>query len=222
VKVSVIIPHYNADRFIHEALDSVGFQTGHDVYELIVVDDGSTPESWSWTVKSCAGFHFPAQCWIRFTENRGQGFALNRGIERATGDIVMFLDADDVWERDKVLLQLKALADRRVDAVVGHAREQRYREMSGPPKPARLMSALAIRHANIPSFREDLGAGMTIEWFARAEDRGLNIVMLDEVIFYRRLHDQNYGVVHKERAKTEYMNAIRIIEGRRRGKADAR
>lgn len=99
-KISVIIPAYNAKRFITEAIDSVLAQT-IPAYEIIVVDDGSTDgtsefvrERYGNTVK------------IVWQENKGQGAARNTGIQAATGNILQFLDADDLLLFDKFKIQL--------------------------------------------------------------------------------------------------------------------
>jgi glycosyltransferase involved in cell wall biosynthesis len=222
MKVSVIIPHFNADRFLQKALASVAYQTPAEVRrsigELLVVDDGSDLESWQRaTAEDNQGTAF-----IRHFKNRGQGFALNYGVDRALGDILMFLDADDVWMPEKVDRQLAAFADESVDMVTCHASNFRGHEMEAPV-PARIMSALAIRNtsmARIGPFRENLGAGMTIEWFDRAASLGAKVVVLPDLLVMRRIHRDNYGIVHKDRAQQEYMAAIKIIEERRRGATD--
>lgn len=228
--VSVIIPHYNSDRFITRAVQSVDEQLDYThswlrTQELLVVDDGSAAESWDRTQLVENVFHHVGQqWWFRHTENRGQGFALNYGVDRSTTDTLAFLDADDVWEPKKLALQLQVLDEHPgVEIVVGHAREFRVESVLGEPRPARLVSALMVRRKafeRIGAFREDLGAGMTLEWFARAEDVGAKIVMLKEPVYRRRIHGDNYGVRNRERARFEYLAAARLILERRRGKAE--
>jgi glycosyltransferase involved in cell wall biosynthesis len=221
-RVSVIIPHYNADRFLPKALASVANQETlpavNTIHELLVIDDGSDEESWTRAiVDDNRGTTF-----IRHSKNRGQGFVLNYGVDRALGDILMFLDADDVWMPDKVSEQLDAFTDESVDMVTCHASNFHGSEMEAPV-PARIMSALAIRNtamARIGPFREDLGAGMTLEWFDRATSLDAKLVVLPDLLVMRRIHTENYGVVNRERARQEYLNAVKIIEERKRGPAD--
>lgn len=101
-RVSVVIPLFNAARYIGQAIDSALAQST-PVHEIIVVDDGSTdsPE------KALAGYKDK----IRYvkTENRGAAHARNIGIAEARGEYIAFLDADDVWEREKIEKQLNAL-----------------------------------------------------------------------------------------------------------------
>ncbi len=88
-KVSIIIPSYNAERFLADTLESVQVQT-YINYEVIVVDDGSTDSTHS-VVKRFPEVHYYYQA------NRGPAAARNAGLSLATGQYVSFLDADDLW-----------------------------------------------------------------------------------------------------------------------------
>ncbi|MCS3665220.1 glycosyltransferase family 2 protein [Salinibacter ruber] len=90
MKFSVIIPVYNRERLIEEALDSVFAQTFDD-FEVIVVDDGSTDRT-AEVVRAYSG-----SVQLIHQENAGPGVARNTGIEAASGDYVAFLDSDDKW-----------------------------------------------------------------------------------------------------------------------------
>jgi glycosyltransferase involved in cell wall biosynthesis len=102
-EVSVVIPCHNGARFLRETLNSVILQT-HRPCEIIVVDDGSTDES----VLVAESFG-PAVSIVRQT-NQGESVARNHGIERAKGDWVAFLDADDLWEPTKLERQVEAMS----------------------------------------------------------------------------------------------------------------
>jgi glycosyltransferase involved in cell wall biosynthesis len=90
-KVSVIMPVYNGERFIAEAIESVLAQDFQH-WELIVINDGSTDE----TAKVLAGFVDP-RVRIIHQANGGEAAARNRGLEAVSGEYVGFLDADDLY-----------------------------------------------------------------------------------------------------------------------------
>ena len=96
--VSVIIPTFNRDYCLDEAISSVLNQSG---FELIVVDDGSTDNTQKLLQK------FPDIRTILLPENRGVSYARNRGIEVARGSLICFLDSDDFWEKGKLEAQVK-------------------------------------------------------------------------------------------------------------------
>ena len=113
MRISVVIPVYNAERYIGEALDSVLQQT-LPADEVIVVDDGSVDR----TSQIVEGYQ-PRIRLIR-QANAGQSSALNVGVAAATGDTFAFLDADDLWMPTKLALQCAVLSSNRaLDAVFG-------------------------------------------------------------------------------------------------------
>ncbi len=102
MKISAIIPAYNSAAFIHDAIDSVLSQT-YSVDEIIVVDDGSNDK----TANVIRGLGQDI-IYLR-QENQGPSAARNLGIEKAVGDWIAFLDADDQWTPEKTEEQLSAL-----------------------------------------------------------------------------------------------------------------
>ena len=103
--VSVLIPCYNAEKFIGETLESVFRQTWRNI-EVIVVDDGSKDRSADIVRRFCR----PNLKLVQQT-NRGQTAALNVCLAQATGDFVQFLDADDLIASDKIERQIERLMD---------------------------------------------------------------------------------------------------------------
>lgn len=99
-KISVIIPAYNARRFIGEAIESVLRQTV-SAHEIIVVDDGSTDGTGEFVQE-----RFGDVVRVIRQENKGMGAARNTGIRVATGNIFQFLDADDLLLPNKFEVQL--------------------------------------------------------------------------------------------------------------------
>lgn len=102
--VSIVIPCYNAERFIRQALDSIVIQSWSEK-EIIVVDDGSTD-------RSAAIVEEFANCGVRLVRqaNRSQSVAANRGFAESIGEYIKFFDADDILEPDTISLQMARLA----------------------------------------------------------------------------------------------------------------
>lgn len=107
-KVSVIIPTYNRADLLPKAIDSVLRQTYTD-FELIVVDDGSTDN----TRELVEGIATRAPCPLLYVyqENRGEPAARNHGIATARGEYIAFLDSDDFWLPDHLMVCVAALDD---------------------------------------------------------------------------------------------------------------
>lgn len=93
--VSVVIPVHNRLRFLPETLASVRAQTFSD-HETIVVDDASTDGLDRWIARQ----RFPGLRYFRFRENRGASAARKRALSEARGELVAFLDSDDLWKPD--------------------------------------------------------------------------------------------------------------------------
>lgn len=100
IPVSVVIPAYNAGKFIEEAISSV-YSQSVSVQEIIVVDDGSIDDTVSIASKSGAR--------VIEQRNLGVSVARNNGIEHARGPWIALLDADDIWQADKLERQWAAL-----------------------------------------------------------------------------------------------------------------
>ncbi|MGB3758607.1 MAG: glycosyltransferase family 2 protein [Rivularia sp. (in: cyanobacteria)] len=95
-KVSVIIPVYNAEKYVADAIKSVLSQTYENI-EILIIDDGSPDKS----IEVCHNFKDPRIQIIR-QKNRGLAGARNTGIRHAQGDYLAFLDADDIWLPEKL------------------------------------------------------------------------------------------------------------------------
>jgi len=104
-KVSVIVPTYNRERYLKEAMDSVLNQT-HKNLELHIVDDGST-DSTKDLVKSFTDDRIK----YYYQKNQGQSVARNTGIKNSQGEYICFLDSDNLWKHDKLERQLKLMAE---------------------------------------------------------------------------------------------------------------
>jgi glycosyltransferase involved in cell wall biosynthesis len=102
-KVSVIIPTYNRADKVSQTIESVLAQTLTD-REVIVVDDGSSDDT-----ENLLRENFGDRIRLYSQANQGVSVARNTGIAEARGEWVAFLDSDDLWEKEKLELQLKAV-----------------------------------------------------------------------------------------------------------------
>ena len=104
MKISIIIPAYNAGATLREALDSVKAQN-HAPHEVIVVDDGSTDD----TANIARAYQEVLPLVLVQQANAGLGAARNAGMDKATGEAWAFLDADDVWGANKLGIAVRYL-----------------------------------------------------------------------------------------------------------------
>ncbi|GAA0707325.1 glycosyltransferase family 2 protein [Paraclostridium ghonii] len=111
MKVSIITPVYNSEKFIKDTISSVLKQT-YKNWEMILVDDCSTDNSEQIIneyVKKDSRFKY-----IKLEQNSGSAVARNRAIKEASGRFLAFLDSDDIWEPEKLDLQIKFMIDNNV------------------------------------------------------------------------------------------------------------
>src|SRR5262249_42501399 len=120
-----VMPVYNRERFVREAIDSVLAQTFAD-FELVVVDDGSTDG----TAGVVGAIEDPRLRWVA-RPHRGVAATMNAGLREARGRYVARLDSDDVWLPDMVETQV-AVLEARPDVDVVYARGQGM-EVDGTP-----------------------------------------------------------------------------------------
>ena len=221
-KVSVIIPVYNCELYLAEAIESVLAQTLAPE-EIIVVDDGSTDDS-----GAIARRFGPPVCCVS-QPNSGAAAARNHGAELARGDFLSFLDADDVWVQEKLTLQMACLKEHsELDLVNGHIeqfispdldREFRCRiECPRDPIPAPGPVSMLIRRESL--FRVGLfdtrcAVGELIDWYAKAMDSGLRSLMLPDVVARRRVHRGNISYLDDD-SRSEYLRIVRESLARRR------
>ena len=224
MKISAIVPLYNTRAYIVEAIDSILAQT-RPADEIIVVDDGSTDGG----PDLLAGYGARV-CLIR-QANAGGATALNRGIAQATGDTIAFLDADDLWARDKLERQQSILlAKDSVDCVFGLVQQFDQRDAVGVARnsqePQRGVSriALLIRRAAFDRcglFDESMRVAEFVPWYARATVLGLTTEMLDHVVAYRRIHPGNSGIVRRDQQQQESLLGLKKALDLRRQRRSA-
>ena len=202
--VSVVIPAFEAERYIGEALESIRAQT-YSAVETIVVDDGSADR----TAEVAAGFDGVT---VIVQENRGPSAARNRGFAATRGEFIAFHDSDDAMTPDKLEVQVGLLRD---DPGVGCVlAEQELLVEEGaelpfwvkgskvptvmPDKPAELADepdvhpmTMVLRRTvfeQVGPFDETMRAAEDFDWMLRASEQGIEIARLPRVLLRRRVH----------------------------------
>lgn len=220
--VSVIMPLYNCERYVGEALSSILEQT-YKRTEIIVIDDGSK-DAGAARVKD-----FGDKIRYEYQANAGIGSAHNRGFELATGSYIGFLDSDDLWTPSKLELQLTAMkADMHLDAVFGRVKqfhspdlnEKQKSRIICPPEtmPGYSASAMLIKREallTVGRFDTKTKVGEFIDWFARAKEQNLKMQMLPDLVLKRRLHGDNTSM-HHQRGGADFTKILKASIDRRR------
>ena len=116
-EISVVIPVYNAKKYLKECLDSILFQTFGD-FEVICIDDGSSDASADILKEYAAK---DGRITVTKQPNRGVANARNAGLEKASGRFIIFLDADDFFERNMLFLLRKKALETNADIVLFNA-----------------------------------------------------------------------------------------------------
>ncbi len=218
---TIVTPNLNYGRFLGDCLESVASQEGVEV-EHLVMDGGSTDDS----AEVVAGF--PHATWIRGSD-RGMSDAINRGFERARGEWVMWLNADDRL-KPGVLEELKRRLDASSeDVVYGDfdfiEADGRFRRSVRLPGWSRFVhihhhcyvgsTAAFYRRATVIDagyrLREDFRYVMDGEFYARLDREGLRFRHLRLPIADFRLHDTNASMRHlgKSRSMEKVLEAER-------------
>ena len=217
--VSVIVPIHNGERFLGEALDSIAAQD-YDAVEVIVVDDGSSDGGPSLAATR--------DVVLLRQERRGVASARNAGLDRARGEIVAFLDQDDLW----MPLKLR----RQVDVLTAHPDSVCLVQLSyflesgvAPPPWFGKRELLVGDHTGwapscvavcrelfdrVGRFDERLQHGSDLDWSARALQMGIAVEVVPEMLVRHRIHERNDSATPA--AMTDMFTVLRGALARRR------
>jgi glycosyltransferase involved in cell wall biosynthesis len=195
--ISVIIPCFNGERFIAAALDSIAAEQ-HPHVDVIVVDDGSTDLS----ADIAVSHRVPIQ--LISKANGGVASARNAGLAAADGDLIAFLDVDDVYVNSKLARQAALLSEHPdVDVVNGLAQRMVLTTTTedtpgfrpfGDPLTVLALSTSLIRRAvfdRIGGFDVGRAFADDWDWFMRAREAGTIILNHPDVVAEYRRHDTN-------------------------------
>lgn len=222
--VSVIIPVYNAEKYLAEAIESVLAQAYHPI-EIIVVDDGSTDNS------AAVARKFGDRIQYIYQENSGAAMTRNRGIDRSHGEYLSFLDADDLWTKNKLALQLSAFErNSNLDLVFGHVQQffspdldrETQQKLYCPDTavPGNTPSSMLVKSTTfkrVGLFSTQWRIGEPLDWYLRATELQLQMEMLPEVVLWRRIHQTNQGISERH-LMGSYAHILKASLDRRRTK----
>lgn len=200
--VSVIIPVFNGEAFLREAVQSVReavhvLDQKYSDVEIVIVDDGSTDGTATVATSLPETVRYLHQC------NKGPAAARNRGIEHARGSLIAFTDADDLWPAAKLELQLPYFRDPMIDIVMGRIQQVRLsgrvngqtraEEFAEPAFSVNLGSAVIRKSVfeHVGLFDETMRYSEDVDWFMRAREGGAAITTIDAVTLFYRQHEQN-------------------------------
>jgi glycosyltransferase involved in cell wall biosynthesis len=217
ISISVVIPAWNAARYIGDAIESVLSQTAAPD-EIVIVDDGSTDHT-SECVRT-----FGSRVTLIAQSNAGVAAARNRGIAAAQSEAIALLDSDDLMAPRRLELQRAVLTYNPDCAVVlgkqltFRTEQERLALVSGAVnlsavRPGYVPSAAMIRadvFGLVGPFDAALRIGDFLDWITRAQSHHAPIERMEQVVAYRRLHEgslshsagmQYANLVHKLRRK---------------------
>ena len=195
--ISAIVPVYNGEKFLGDALSSI-FAQDYRSIEVIVVDDGSTDDT-----GAIAQSYREVQYF--YQERQGSAVARNTGIDNSKGELIAFLDADDLWLPNQLSTQAAYLT-KHPEIVYVCGRSKNYLEpgVTCPPwiEPDELLqvydaiqlgSILARRSLfeTVGKFNSTYLQGQDLEWFCRVKESGVPVGYITDTVLIRRIHDNN-------------------------------
>lgn len=212
MNISVLIPVYNAERYIKQTINCVLSQS-FPVYEIIVLNDGSEDRSGE-ILARIQGIKYIC------SDHRGISRARNRLLEEAAGNWIAFLDADDLWEPDKLEKQVKYLEDHpECDIVFCEADtfpdssldeiSERQKELLVTQYPYLLPAALIRKELFLRTgkFKEELHHGEDTDWLMRLLGNGIKLHKIPEVLYHYRIHGSN-TMINADMRRSTYLRIV--------------
>jgi glycosyltransferase involved in cell wall biosynthesis len=196
--VSVVMPVFNGERYLAQAIESVLAQTWSPV-DTIVVDDGSSDRT------ADIARSYP----VTYVHQKHScvAAARNRGVAQAQGELVSFLDHDDAWLPHKLELQVDALA-RNPSAGICMCRFETFGEGAlkrGASYGTGQLGTLLVRREvfdDVGLFDTSYPAADDTDWYLRAKDLGVEFVTLDEPLQRYRIHDASMSARRDPRERS--------------------
>jgi hypothetical protein len=194
--VSVIVPVFNGEKFIPDAIDNIMSQNYPSI-EIIIVNDGSTDDTEKVINRLSTDIRYFKQ------ENGGPASARNKGIKEASGEYIAFLDVDDLWPKDNLKKLVKELSqEHSLDVVHGYAQLAMHNPVTdvydyqGNPVEAfpfyigaALYRKTVFNKAGL--FDTALLFDEDTDWFQRAKGLNMNIKRFEDITLIVRRHGRN-------------------------------
>lgn len=213
--ISVIMPVFNREKYIREALQSI-LDDAYHRKEIIVVDDGSTDNSVHIVSE------FPEIKIIR-QKNQGVAVARNTGIKASGGQFITYLDSDDIWMPGRIELCLDYFVkNSNTDLIMGQEILFLDHAITKPAliKEEWLNQAMDAGNNGVTMLKKSCydrvglfnpvyKKGEDTEWHVRAIEAGLNIGRISSVFQWRRVHDANLSFVPGENPNSNLIQIIR-------------
>jgi glycosyltransferase involved in cell wall biosynthesis len=222
--ISCVVPAFNSEKYISEALESILAQTYRPI-EILVVDDGSTDG----TVERVLSFGDAVG--LLQQETAGPAATRNSGLQETEGPIVAFLDADDLWHPEKLERQMALLgANPELDFCLTHVQmfwpaemAQEARKFEGHPRsepiPGFATTTLLARRRvfeKLGGFGSGLWFTDATDWFVRAREAGMKMEVLPDTLVYHRMHPSNLTRRREEESREEFLQMLKRSLDRRR------
>jgi glycosyltransferase involved in cell wall biosynthesis len=223
--ISVIIPVYNCDRYLSEAIESVLAQSYRPL-EILIIDDGSIDNS-AEIAKS-----FIPHIQYYYQPHNGPATAINYGINLSNGKFLAFLDSDDLWsDSNKLTKQMQVLQKYpSVDLVFSYVQQFISPELDEDYKrkidilheimPAYVRGGLLLKRETLLQvgyFSSDWHTVDFVDWYIRAKELGLKDLVIPEIYLKRRIHTTNISL-EKSGYRNDYARIIKKSLDRRRNK----
>jgi glycosyltransferase involved in cell wall biosynthesis len=239
MRISVIMPAYNEERFLAEAIESVLAQTWKD-FELIILDDGS----WDRTMEIAQSYaRLDPRVRAESHANMGVALTLNRGLEMSKSEWVVVMHADDVMMPNRIERQLafvaahpelavasswvkhidsrgKVIAKDNSSLLTHEAVEKLYRanEMIGFNHPAAILRKSAVQE--VGGYSSQLRVNEDVDLWNRLLERGNKILVQPEYLLQYRIHGGSASVTRARLIRQQLRWIKECMLRRRRGEAE--
>jgi len=195
--ISVIIPVFNGERFIAEAIQSV-LNQNYEPLEIIVIDDGST-DGTADIVKI-----FEGNIRYFYQKNSGIAVARNAGVTKAKGDFITFIDADDVWAKNKLEIQTRLFENNpEAELVIGFLVRSPFIgcEKLWTMNPESMKGIFATQLGStliknevfqkVGLFDEEMQQAEDLDWLMRVREAGIRVLAHKDIVQFYTIHDKN-------------------------------